>query len=229
MCGIAGSFRLDGGPADLGPVRAMRAALEHRGPDDAGDWTSGPAALGFRRLSILDLSGGHQPMSLPEAELTIVFNGEIYNHPELKAELEAAGTRYRTRSDTETLLHLYRARGREAFGRLEGMFAVGLFDGRAGELVLARDGVGVKPLYYAVVDGVLYFASELRALAAGGVPLELDAAGVLDYLRFGFVRAPRTALKAVRKLPPGHLLIAGRSGVRVEKFWELAVPERPDE
>lgn len=224
MCGIAGALSLDGRPAPADAVRRMQEALRHRGPDDAGCWTGGPVALGFRRLSILDLEGGHQPMLLPGGPTALVFNGEIYNHPKLKAELEAGGARYRTRADTETILHLYARDGRAAFDRLEGMFAVGLWDAKARELVLARDPIGVKPLYYALVGDVLYFASELRALAAGGVPVEVDPHGLLDYLAYGCVHAPRTALASVSKLPPGHLLRAGPDGLRLEKYWELEVP-----
>ncbi|MBI5200455.1 MAG: asparagine synthase (glutamine-hydrolyzing) [Elusimicrobia bacterium] len=224
MCGIAGLFRLDGGPASLEPVRAMRAALVHRGPDDEGEWASGPVALGFRRLSILDLSGGHQPMHGPDERLVGVFNGEIYNHPQLKAELESKGARFRTRSDTETILQLYAREGLEAFDRLEGMFAVALWDGKNRELILARDPIGVKPVYYALVGDTLYFASELRALVAAGVPAQVDPAAVLDYLAYGIVHAPRTALASVAKLPPGHLLRAGPEGLRLERYWELSVP-----
>ncbi|MBI4425249.1 MAG: asparagine synthase (glutamine-hydrolyzing) [Elusimicrobia bacterium] len=227
MCGIAGVLRLDGAPAPLDAVRAMRAALEHRGPDDSGEWSDGPVAFGFRRLSILDLEGGHQPMSLAGAPLAIAFNGEIYNHPALKAELEAAGVRYRSRSDTETILQLYRREGVRAFGRLEGMFAAALWDGRARELVLARDPMGVKPLYYALVGPALYFASELRALVAGGAPVDLDPSGVLDYLAYGCVHAPRTALASVMKLPPGHWLRVDERGVKIERYWELPVVSRP--
>ncbi|MBI4349254.1 MAG: asparagine synthetase B, partial [Elusimicrobia bacterium] len=224
MCGVAGLFRLDGAPASLEPVRAMRAALAHRGPDDEGEWASGPVALGFRRLSILDLEGGHQPMEGPDSSIVGVFNGEIYNHPQLKAELEAKGERYRTRSDTETILRLYAREGARAFNRLEGMFAVGLWDGRKRELILARDPIGVKPLYYALVGDTLTFASEVRALVAGGVPAKLDPAAVLDYISYGLVHAPRTALASVAKLPPGHLLRVGPDGLRLERYWELTVP-----
>ncbi len=197
----------------------MRAALAHRGPDDEGQWSQGPACFGFRRLSILDLSGGRQPMSSADGRLTVVFNGEIYNHPQLRSELEAAGARYRTRSDTETILHLYERYGAGALGRLRGMFAVALWDSSSAELLLARDPIGIKPLYYSAGPRELLFASELRALVAGGVSTRLDERGVWEYLLDGFVRAPRTALASVRKLPPGHLLRAGAAGVRVERFW----------
>ncbi|HVE14634.1 MAG TPA: asparagine synthase (glutamine-hydrolyzing) [Elusimicrobiota bacterium] len=225
MCGLTGQFRLDGRPADAEAVRAAAERLAHRGPDDAGFWSGGPAALGFRRLSILDLENGAQPMSSEDGRFTLVFNGEIYNHPALKAELEGQGARYRTRSDAETILHLVAREGEAAFGRLEGMFAVAVFDARKGELLLARDGMGVKPLYYAVDASTLSFASELRALSRMLPSLDLDPAGIGDYLAYGFVHGPRTALARALKLPPGHVLKANARGVSLERFWDL--PARP--
>lgn len=219
MCGLCGALSLKGGAALEGPVAAMADALEHRGPDDRGAWSSGPAAFGFRRLSILDLSGGHQPMTSPDGRTAIVFNGEIYNHPELKKELEASGVEYRTRSDTETILHLYERDGAGAFERLNGMFAVAIWDGRKKKLVLARDPIGIKPLYYCVDKERLLFSSELKSLLRSGVSKELSPAAVLEYLSFGRVHGPRTALASVMKLPPGHYLTADKDGVRVDRFW----------
>ncbi|MBI3550242.1 MAG: asparagine synthase (glutamine-hydrolyzing) [Elusimicrobia bacterium] len=227
MCGICGQLSLDGAPLDPARVAAASRYLEHRGPDDQGAWTEGPVSFGFRRLSILDLEGGHQPMLSEDGAAAIVFNGEIYNHPELKAELEAEGVRFRTRSDTETILHLYARRGAAAFERLNGMFAVGIWDRARRELVLARDPVGVKPLYYSVAGGVLSFASELRALLAAGIPDALDPAAVQEYLAFGFVHGPKTIVSAVRKLPPGHLLIASSAGVSLRRYWDLPAPPPP--
>ena len=203
MCGICGLYNVGGAPADPEAVRRMRARLDHRGPDDEGEHFDGPAGLGFRRLSILDLAGGHQPMSTADGRATIVFNGEIYNHPELRRELESAGARFRTRSDTETILELYAREGASAFGRLNGMFAVGLWDRERRELVLARDPIGIKPLYYSFDGKRLAFSSELRSLVSCGLETSLDHAGVLDYLAFGQVHAPRTIFSRVLKLPPG--------------------------
>ena len=225
MCGITGEIRLDGSAADLGPVLRARELLAHRGPDDSGEWSDGPAAFAFRRLSILDLEHGHQPMLSEDGRLCVVFNGEIYNHPRLKEELEASGARYRTRSDTETLLHLYERYGEGMLQHMEGMFAFALWDSRRKELLLARDRLGVKPLYYCFNGRRLAFASELRALVPLLPSLDLDPAGILDYLLFGFVHSPRTALSAALKLPPGHLLRLDARGLKLERYWEL--PPRP--
>ena len=225
MCGIVGQVRLDGLAADPGAVERAGARLAHRGPDDSGLWSEGPAALGFRRLSILDLENGHQPMRTEDGRFCIVFNGEIYNHPALKEGLEADGARFKTRSDTETILRLFAREGAQALRRLEGMFGLAVWDAQKRELTLARDPMGVKPLYYHF-DGVkLSFASELRALTAFLPQLEMDPAGVMDYLSYGFVHAPRTILSAALKLPPGHRLVLNAHGLRVEPFWEI--PSRP--
>ncbi|MBI4385945.1 MAG: asparagine synthase (glutamine-hydrolyzing) [Elusimicrobia bacterium] len=226
MCGICGLYDPGEGSAAGGndALLAMREALAHRGPDDSGFWSEGPVAFGFRRLSILDLEGGHQPMRSADGRLTIIFNGEIYNHPELRSELEASGAAYRTRSDTETILHLYEQNSDPAvlLRRLNGMFAVALWDRGRRRLLLARDPVGVKPFYYWLGGGGrLVFASELRALLAGGVPEALDPGAVMEYLEHGFVHAPRTILAGVRKLPPGHFLALDADGMRVEPYINI--------
>jgi asparagine synthase (glutamine-hydrolysing) len=221
MCGICGVFKADMTAADLAPVRRMRERLVHRGPDDEGEFLEGPAALGFRRLSILDLEGGHQPMTSEDGKVALVFNGEIYNHPELKARLESDGARYRTRTDTETILKLYERDGVSAFRRLVGMFAVAIWDSRKKEFLLARDPLGIKPVYYSFDGKTLLFSSELRSLLAGGVDATLDHAGVLDYLAYGKVHAPRTVMRDALKLPPGHVLRIGREGLRLERYWTL--------
>jgi asparagine synthase (glutamine-hydrolysing) len=221
MCGFAGQCRLDEQPADFEAVEAAARRLGHRGPDDAASWREGPAALAFRRLSILDLELGRQPMQTEDGRLHVVFNGEIYNHPRLKRELEGRGVRYRTRSDTETILRLFEREGEKAFQRLEGMFAVALFDARKPKLLLARDALGVKPLYYHFDGKCLSFASELRALAVFLPALALDPEAVVDYLSYGIVHAPRTALRGARKLPPGHLLRLDATGIHIEKFWQM--------
>ncbi|MBI5245160.1 MAG: asparagine synthase (glutamine-hydrolyzing) [Elusimicrobia bacterium] len=221
MCGFAGQYRLDGLAADFEAVEAAAGRLAHRGPDDTASWREGPVALAFRRLSILDIEGGRQPMRTEDGRLCIVFNGEIYNHPQLKRELEGRGVRYRTRSDTETILRLFEREGEKTFRRLEGMFALALFDARKPKLLLARDPLGVKPLYYHFDGQRLSFASELRALAALMPALRLDPEAVVDYLAYGMVHAPRTALKEARKLPPGHLLRLDATGIHVERFWEM--------
>ncbi|MEK7656901.1 MAG: asparagine synthase (glutamine-hydrolyzing) [Elusimicrobiota bacterium] len=229
MCGLAGQFRLDGSAADGAAVREAAARLSHRGPDESGFWEGGPAALGFRRLSILDLENGSQPMHSAQGDLHIVFNGEIYNHPELREELESQGARYRTRSDTETLLHLYEREGAGAFARLEGMFALALYDEKEGALWLARDGIGVKPLYYHFDGKTLSFASELRALASLLPETALDPAGMLDYLCYGIVHAPRTALQGALKLRPGYALRVDARGAAAQRFWALPSGARTEE
>lgn len=219
MCGLCGMFNAAGAPVARERVLAMREAIAHRGPDDAGDYFEGPVGLGFRRLSILDLENGHQPMSSADGSVTLVFNGEIYNHPQLKGELLSKGVGYRTRADTETILNLYMREGLSAFSRLDGMFAVALWDRRAHRFILARDGLGIKPLYYSFDGETLAFSSEVRSLLAGGLSRELDHAGVLDYLAYGKVHAPRTIFRDALKLPAGHTLCIDARGLKLEKFW----------
>ncbi|MFA6316730.1 MAG: asparagine synthase (glutamine-hydrolyzing) [Elusimicrobiota bacterium] len=221
MCGICGVYDISGGPVDRGALGRMTAALAHRGPDDEGEHVDGGLGLGFRRLSILDLPGGHQPMSTPDGRLTIVFNGEIYNHQDLRGELAGSGTAFKTHSDTETLLHLYSRHGSKAFRMLNGMFALAVWDRSCRELVLARDPVGVKPLYWLHRGGRAAFSSELRSLLAGGFGNGWDPEGVLDYLAFAKAHAPRTVAAGVRKLRPGHFLTINPSGVREERYWSL--------
>jgi asparagine synthase (glutamine-hydrolysing) len=182
--------------------------------------------LGFRRLSILDLEGGHQPMRSECGRFTLVYNGEIYNHPELRQSLERSGVRLRTRSDAETLLHLLSRDGAAALERLKGMFAFALWDSAKREMLLARDPLGVKPLYYRFDGSSLAFASELRALAVFLPGIGLDPAGVVDYLCYGYVHSPRTVLDEALKLPPGHLLRLNARGLSLERYWEMPKPPR---
>ncbi|HEY7817884.1 MAG TPA: asparagine synthetase B, partial [Vicinamibacteria bacterium] len=194
MCGIAGILNLNpGGQADPDRVERMCDVIRHRGPDDSGVWTHGGIALGSRRLSIVDVAGGHQPMTSEDGSLCIAYNGEIYNHPSLRAELESLGHRYRTRSDTETILHLYEEHGDSCLDRLRGMFAFGLWDAAAKRLLLARDRLGIKPLYYAVKDGQLLFASEIKAILASGVlSPELEVSVLPELLATGYVSGEKT-------------------------------------
>ncbi|MFA5160967.1 MAG: asparagine synthase (glutamine-hydrolyzing) [Elusimicrobiales bacterium] len=224
MCGFCGLVPLDGKARDAAPVKAMRAALAHRGPDDEGELSLPGGALGFRRLSILDIEGGHQPMVSDDGAAAIVFNGEIYNHPALKSELEAKGEKFLTRSDTETILRLYLREGEGAIARLRGMFAFAIADTRRKKLILARDHIGIKPLYYCVRGGALYFSSELRSLLKAGIPADFDPAGLRDYLENNFVRAPRTVISGVFKLPAGHKLVFDLEGGKTpqpERFYAL--------
>ncbi len=229
MCGIAGELRFDARRPDLGAVDRMTSHLESRGPDGAGLWASGPVALGHRRLAIIDLSRrGDQPMSDPELGLTVVFNGCIYNHRELRRDLEAAGYRFFSTSDTEVLLKGYHRWGERFVDRLVGMFAFCIVDRDTGRAVLARDRLGVKPLYLAEAGGGLRFSSSLPSLVAGGgVDTTVDPVALHHYLTFhAIVPAPRTILRGVTKLAPGHLLVVEADGRRrVEQYW---APFEPD-
>ncbi len=223
MCGVNGVFWYRGGRADVEVVRAQARAQRHRGPDDAGVWAEGPVALGHRRLSIVDLSpGGHQPLANEDDTVHVVFNGELYNWPEVMPQLRARGHRFRGRSDTEMLLHLWEERGAELVTELRGMFAFGLYDSRRRTLLLARDRVGKKPLYWHDDGRRIVFASELKSLLADpSVPRDPDPAAVADYLTFGYVPAPGSILAGIRKLPAGHRLLCDEQGPRVERYWEL--------
>ncbi|MDD5657082.1 MAG: asparagine synthase (glutamine-hydrolyzing), partial [Elusimicrobia bacterium] len=221
MCGICGAFNLGGAPVERQAVLRMRGRLAHRGPDDEGEHFDGPVGLGFRRLSILDLEGGRQPMLSEDGRFALVFNGEIYNHLDLRRELEAAGERFRTRSDAETILRLFIRQGEKAFGRLGGMFAAAVWDRERRRLTLARDPIGVKPLYYRFDGKSLAFSSELRSLMAFKPKWALDPAGVMDYLAYGKVHAPRTVLRDMLKLPPATVLSLDEDGLRLETYWRL--------
>src|SRR3954471_6934931 len=207
MCGICG-IAAPGG-VDPGALRRVSAALTHRGPDAHGEAALGPVVLDARRLAIIDLEHGDQPIATEDGAVTVAQNGEIYNHAELRRELEARGHRFRTRCDTEVIGHLYEEEGAGAFERLGGLFGVAVWGGGARRLVLARDRFGIKPLFHARLrDGALAFASELSALAlAPGFPRELDPAALDAYLAFNSIPAPMTAYAAARKLPPGHWLV----------------------
>jgi asparagine synthase (glutamine-hydrolysing) len=223
MCGIAGEVRKDRRLPDIGAVARMGDAMAARGPDGAGVWSAGGVALGHRRLAIIDLSSrGHQPMVDSELGLSVVFNGCIYNHRELRRKLEAAGYRFFSTSDTEVLLKGWHRWGEGLVDRLVGMFAFALAERDSGRVVLARDRLGVKPLYLADVDGALRFASSLPALvAAGGVDTTVDPVALHHYLTFhAVVPSPRTLLAGVRKLPPATLLVVEPDGRRHEReYW----------
>jgi asparagine synthase (glutamine-hydrolysing) len=206
ICGIATAGR--GAGADLEAVRAMNARLAHRGPDSDGVFQDGGVALAMRRLSIIDLEGGDQPISGEDGAVTVVQNGEIYNYRELRNELERRGHRFATRSDTEVLVHLYEEHGDAFVERLRGMFAIALWDRREQRLLLARDRFGIKPLYYRLVDGTLSFASELKAmLEQPGFSREIDPRAVAAFLAFNSIPAPLTVFAEARKLPQGTLAV----------------------
>jgi asparagine synthase (glutamine-hydrolysing) len=223
MCGICGIFGAFEPREGAETVRRMADSMHHRGPDDEGFHVDPPAILGFRRLSIIDLAGGHQPLANEDDSVWIAFNGEIYNHRELRADLEKQGHRYRTRTDTETIVHLYEREGPRFAQKLNGMFAIALWDRNRRTLVLARDRLGIKPLYYArTAGGSLAFASEIKALRlCPGVDATLDPLALDSYLALQYIPAPRTIHRGIHKLPPGHVLIATGSEMRIEPFWTL--------
>lgn len=229
MCGICGFTRAERHlPESI--IDEMKTSLRHRGPDDSGSFATDRVVLGHTRLSIIDLEGGHQPMTDASGRLTIVFNGEIYGFEDLRDDLVARGVEFSTRSDTEVLLHLYRLYGAEMLGRLEGMFAFALYDSERDSLLLARDRFGKKPLYYAVRGGQLIFASELKALVRHPhVAQQLDPAALRQYLAFEYVPAPRTIYRGVKKLEAGHFLRFEQGQVKVERYWDFPVDAPPFE
>jgi asparagine synthase (glutamine-hydrolysing) len=228
MCGICGVMSLrPPGPGTAGITEAavtrMRDAMVHRGPDDEGLFLTEGVGLGHRRLSIIDVAGSRQPMSDPGETLWLTYNGEVYNFQELRDELEARGITFRTKGDTEVVLRAYEVYGDAAVERLRGMFAFGLWDGRRRRLLLARDPLGIKPLYYTqTADGFFLFASEIRALLAWpGVRAELDPDALWEYLGQRYVPGPRTAFKGIAKLPAGHLAVVSRDGIAIRRYWDV--------
>ena len=229
MCGITGAFRISGGDSAPLPehvLRRMAAQIEYRGPDDAGFVSGSGCSLGARRLSIIDVEGGHQPFANESGRIWAAQNGEIYNHAALRAELQSRGHTLRSRCDTEVLPHLYEEHGPELSERLRGMFAFAVWDQDRRRGVLVRDRLGIKPLYYAVVGDVVVFGSELKCLIASGlVGAELDPEAIAAYLTLGFVPSPLTPLRQVRKLNPGERLVVEDGRVRVERWWRYPAPE----
>jgi asparagine synthase (glutamine-hydrolysing) len=227
MCGLVGIVSADPREAvDRARLEAMRDLLRHRGPDDAGSWIDDGVGLGHRRLSIVDVAGGHQPMASEDESAWLVFNGEIYNHPVLRPQLEARGHRYRTRCDAETILHLYEEDGDRCVERLRGMFAFAIWDRRQRRLLLARDRLGIKPLYYAFTERELVFASEIKPIAASGaLRPALNEAVLPEFLASGFVAGDETFFRGVRKLLPGRVLTWTPGEAPCERrYWHLPAP-----
>ncbi|HEX4346655.1 MAG TPA: asparagine synthase (glutamine-hydrolyzing) [Vicinamibacterales bacterium] len=232
MCGIAGF--VEGGDRthgfDAASARAlvheMCDVIRHRGPNDEGLWASDGVALGMRRLSIIDLATGHQPIHNEDKTVWIVFNGEIYNFQSLRRDLERAGHRFYTGTDTEVIVHAYEEWGAEAIGRLRGMFGLAIWDAKERSLLLARDRIGIKPLYWAIAQGRLYFASELKSiLRTGDVPRDLDLDALNHYLSFLYTPPDQSIFTAVHKLPPGHTLRWCDGRVSVERYWRQPAEE----
>jgi asparagine synthase (glutamine-hydrolysing) len=224
MCGIVGIVKFDSRETpEETRLKRMRDVLRHRGPDGEGLWLEGPVGLGHRRLSIVDVAGGHQPMANEDGGVWITYNGEIYNHVALRPGLEAKGHRYQTRSDTETILHLYEEEGDACVERLQGMFAFALWDRKRERLLLARDRLGIKPLYYALSDRELVFASEIKAILAvmAGRPA-LNPSAIPEFLATRFLAGDETFFQGIRKLPPGHVFTWSRAaGPRRHRYWSL--------
>jgi asparagine synthase (glutamine-hydrolysing) len=229
MCGIYGviHFSKDGQPCE--PLLSkMGNVIQHRGPDDSGHYVDGPVGIGMRRLSIIDVQGGHQPISNEDGTIWLVLNGEIYNYRSLRAELERKGHSFRTESDTEVIVHLYEECGTEFFQRLRGMFGVALWDSTKQRLVLGRDRIGEKPLYVRREGKRLLFASELKSiLQVEGVPRELNHEALRKYLAHGYVPAPLTLLEGMEKILPGHFLVVENGKMEDHSYWD--VPTGPKE
>lgn len=223
MCGIAGIVCTDGGPPSSSTVEAMIAAIVHRGPDEGAVRVEGRAALGIRRLSVIDVAGGSQPISNEDGSVWVTLNGEIYNFEALRDSLRKKGHTFRTRSDTEAIVHAYEEYGADCAKHLRGMFAFALWDAKAERLILGRDRLGKKPLLYASLGGGLVYASEMQALVRGLDALPAVSVGALgDYLAYGYVPAPATIFDGVRKLPPGHVLVWEGGHTRLERYWTLS-------
>ncbi len=200
----------------------LNARLLHRGPDDGGEWIDGSTALGMRRLAIIDVAGGHQPMFNETGSVAIVFNGEIYNYKDLHKDLEARGHRFASRSDTETIVHLYEQYGPEGLERLNGMFALAIWDREQQQLLLARDRAGKKPLYYAVLDGRLVFSSEMASLLEHpDIGRDIDTVALDNYFCLGYIPAPLTIFRQVRQLEPGHFLVWRKRNLKIGRYWRL--------
>ena len=231
MCGISGIFHFD--PTrrvERSVLLQMNRQIVHRGPDDEGSYIGENVGLAMRRLSIIDINTGHQPISNEDGTVWLVYNGEIYNHLELRKELEARGHRYRTLTDTETIVHLYEEYGDDCVHHLRGMFAFALWDTRRRMLFVARDRLGIKPFYYRHADGTFLFASEIKALLAyPGVKAELNRNVLSEYLAFGYVTGPDTMFSGIRKLPPGHTLqVDERAGLKIARYWDLQMSTEED-
>jgi asparagine synthase (glutamine-hydrolysing) len=223
MCGIAGQFNFQRRePVEREMIVRMARSIAHRGPDDEGFFVAGPVGLGFRRLSIIDLTGGHQPMSDAEGTVWVIFNGEIYNYKELRAELQNKGHQFRTNSDTEVIVHGYKEWGTEVFNRLNGMFGLAIWDVPNQRLAVARDAMGIKLIYYKVENGTLTFGSEIRPiLAAQNSRPDVDPIALNLFLRFRYTPSPLTIFQGIRKLAPGTMLVVEKGQCREERWYKF--------
>src|SRR3989449_5409956 len=231
MCGIAGKFNLNRRPVDADLMAQRGGRLSHRGPDDEGRYVSGPIGLSSRRLSIIDLDTGRQPISNEDGTVWVVLNGEIYNFIELRALLETRGHRFQTRTDTEVIVHLYEEYGPGLLAHLRGMFAFAVWDHRRRQLLLARDRLGEKPLFYSYRPGrVLLFASELKSLLVDSdVRPTIDLAAVDTYLSLLYIPAPATIFNEIKKLPAAHYLTCTARSLEVREYWDVPLPPAGEE
>jgi asparagine synthase (glutamine-hydrolysing) len=229
MCGICGKLNFDSQePVDLGLLRQMMALLHHRGPDGGGEYRSGPVGLGHRRLSIIDLNTGAQPMSNEDGTVWVVYNGEIYNFPELRAELQVRGHNFKSTTDTEVIVHLYEELGMESVSRLRGMFAFALWDERKQLLLLARDRVGIKPLYYTNTGSAFLFASEIKSLLADpSVVRRINLQAIDRFLTYYYLPGNETLFEGIYKLDPGHYLSIRDGHKTVDQYWDLHFTASP--
>ena len=231
MCGICGVFAFSGKSLKSSLTRTMMDELVHRGPDDGGEYHEHGISLGMRRLSIIDIEGGKQPLKNESGSVVAFQNGEIFNYVELQDELKGRNHEFRSRSDTEVVCHLYEEMGPNFPSKLNGMFCIAVWDRSKRQLCLVRDRLGIKTIYYAEHNGILYFASEMKALLAANPALggDLDREAIQDYLTFMYVRGERTPFHRIRKLLPGHKMIVDRNGLKVSRWWNLAEHSRPDD
>lgn len=232
MCGIAGICQVDASPLtpEAGQwVKAMTDRMSHRGPDGEGQWSKGPVCLGHRRLSIIDLSGGGQPMHSADGQMTVTFNGEIYNYAELKEQLTALGGQFQTSSDTEVILEGYRIWGPDCLARFDGMFAFALWDNQQRRLFCARDRFGKKPFFYTVQHGRLYFASELTGIEQlRHLSLTMNPQAVMRYLAYEYVPTPHSVYAEVQSLPPSHMLLLQDGNLSISRYWDMPMPDESD-
>jgi asparagine synthase (glutamine-hydrolysing) len=223
MCGIAGCF----GERNEDVLTDMIDCIDHRGPDDSGTYFDDGFMMGMRRLSIVGVDSGHQPIHNEDETIWTVFNGEIYNYPEIKEELENKGHEFYTEADTEVLVHLYEEYGEEFVEKLNGMFAFAIWDEEKEKLLIYRDRIGIKPMYYAQIDGKFYFGSEIRSILQTGMEREPDLEGLSYYWHLRYIPAPFTAFEDIKKLEPGHYLSITDKGIEKNQYWELK--GRPDD
>src|SRR3954469_1790938 len=229
MCGIVGQVREEGADVERELLASMCAALEHRGPDSRGTHAADGAGLGIQRLRVIDLETGDQPIYNEDGSVVVVLNGEIYNYRELRERLSRSGHTFATHGDTEVIVHLYEEEGPDFVRSLQGMFGLALWDARRRQLVLARDRVGKKPLFYSMRDGEISFASELRALMQDqGIDRALDYQAMDCYLGYGYVPSPLSIFKAVRKLPPATTMVWRDGQAEFSRYWSLDFSQKPD-